>query len=860
MKIKLKKIPSTTCGSRTRKKEYKNTRKWKTKGSLFDSTGMAGSRVSSDELAATLRLVACRDGGSAPGGKVAKFEAEVWRNANLAPLKVVAGAKQGLANGAAGKLAGSGGKQQRTAAAGKAAKAEAVALKVYELKAGKLLDHVSKASAEKKKFYGTTAINYANGAPHMGHAYEGMTSDVITRYHRVFGRNVFFLTGTDEHGQKMATTAEKAGVTPKELCDSNVKLFQALNEKLLVKPDFFVRTTMEKHYLNAQTLWKKCQEKGDIYLGEYEGWYNVKEEAFVTDADAEAMGYKDAAGKPLQKMKEASYFFRMSNYQDRLIKRITEDPGCIQPNARRNEVLARLKKEPLRDLSISRTTFDWGIPVPGDAKHVMYVWFDALSNYLTGVDGLVEGSELAHFWPADLHVIGKDIIWFHCVLWPAFLWSAELPVPKCVFAHGMVNDAEGEAMSKSKGNGIDPQDVLTRYSAETLRYYVAREVTWGGDLKFSESGLIAVHNADLADAFGNLFRRGLAMCGKAFAGKIPDAAAEAPFDIAKLALAAEKAAMTYDLKGLAECAISAIHETNKYLQVKEPWKKKDPADKAPILRTVLEACYVFAHFMRPFTPVASDVMFQQLNTPMRTIAELSASFDNLVPGTSLIVDGPILFQKYDGEDGKREDAAKQNKKNKNKNKNKNKGKDKGKGKGKKGKGSGQIDPNQDAFTRIDVRVGRIVKAWEHPNSTKLWCEQVDVGEDEPRNIASGLRHAYPEQSQLENRLVLVVCNLKPAKLGGFKSEGMVLCAKDEANDVTEFVDVPAGANVGERVFVEGLTGEPLVPNKVKKLKAWEAMAEKLVTSDEKVATWDGKPVMTSAGPCTAPTVKGGLIR
>jgi len=331
----------------------------------------------------------------------------------------------------------------------------------------------------KQGYYITTAINYTNGPAHIGHAYEAATSDVLARYHRLLGdQSVYFLTGTDEHGQKIANTAADMGKQPIEICDKYVSGFKVLNQRMLISNDDFIRTTTDRHKRTARELWKKCSAAGDIYLDKYSGWYNVKEETFVTDSEAALLDYKcPNSGQPLKRVEEASYFFRMSKYKDRLVQHIQDNAEFIQPEAHRNQILARLKADDLRDLSISRTTFTWGISVPDgfDEKHVMYVWLDALSNYLTGVNGLgvnddgsIQGLEC--FWPANVHIIGKDILWFHAVIWPCLLMSAGIPLPKTIFAHGFVNDKEGKKMSKSLGNVVDPHDMLDKFEVDTFRW------------------------------------------------------------------------------------------------------------------------------------------------------------------------------------------------------------------------------------------------------------------------------------------------------------------------------------------------------------------------------------------------------
>lgn len=334
------------------------------------------------------------------------------------------------------------------------------------------------ASPAQSSFYLTTAINYTNGPAHMGHAYEGVTADVLVRFHRLLGtQKVYFVTGADEHGQKIANAAAEQGVEPIDLCNKYVTGFQVLNQRLLVSNDDYIRTTSPRHKDNAQALWNRIQH--DIYLDTYSGWYNVREETFVTDNEAALCDYKDpVSGVPLKQVEEESYFFKMSQYQEKLLRYIQENPEFIQPEQHRNHILSRLQSDELRDLSISRTTFSWGIKVPEGFHdhHVMYVWVDALSNYLTGVNALQTDpeapAELAEFWPAQVHIIGKDILWFHTVIWPCLLMSAGLPLPQTVFAHGFVNDKDGKKMSKSLGNVVDPHDMLDQFTTDTFRWYV----------------------------------------------------------------------------------------------------------------------------------------------------------------------------------------------------------------------------------------------------------------------------------------------------------------------------------------------------------------------------------------------------
>ena len=498
-------------------------------------------------------------------------------------------------------------------------------------------------------YYITTAINYTNGDPHVGHAYEGITADTIGRYHRNYGRDTFFMTGTDEHGKKIVESAEKKGVSPIDVCNEYADKFQDLNARLCVNPDFFIRTTMEAHKKSAQELWKICATKGDMFLNFYEGWYDVGEEAFVTDSEAEGLNYKDKSGRALDKMKEESWFFKMSKYGDRLIKHIEDNPVCIQPEEYRQGILKRLKENPLRDLSCSRTTFKWGVPVPGDDKHVMYVWFDALSNYISGIELLKNGTN-AKYWPAQCHIIGKDIIWFHCVIWPCMLMSAGLPLPKTVFAHGFVQDKCGAKMSKSVGNVVNPNDMLDKYSSDSLRYFLIHQARYGHDVKFSESDLIAKNNSELADIIGNLVFRAANMAVKYCDSKVPaESCLDRPIDVAIMVTTIDAHFALFELQEACTVVVGGFRQLNTYFTAKEPWKLKGDdhaADRRMIVRTVLEGIYVCAHLLEPFLPTAGCTLFKMLDTPKVAIKTLSTTFDNLKPGT-VITKGNILFKKID---------------------------------------------------------------------------------------------------------------------------------------------------------------------------------------------------------------------
>nr|CCA17292.1 methionyltRNA synthetase of possible bacterial origi (ISS) putative [Albugo laibachii Nc14] len=704
------------------------------------------------------------------------------------------------------------------------------------------LDNLMKMNSDTcEKFYLTTAIHYTNGQPHMGHAYENVTADVIARYHRIFGRNVYFLTGTDEHGQKIAQTAEALGIAPKELCDKYAAIFRQLTLDLNMSNSSFIRTTSEKHKVFAQWLFQRALNKGDIYLGTYEGWYNVREEVFVTEVEAQQSEYKDpVSGIPLKKMREESYFFRMSKYQQRLVDHFHAHPEFLQPETRRQEIMKRLE-EPLQDLSSSRNTFSHGIPLPNDSNHVLYVWFDALANYLSAI-GFPDQVEAKTYWPANVHIIGKDITWFHCVIWPCILMSTEIPLPKRVFAHGFVNAKDGMKMSKSIGNVVDPYDIMNKFGLESFRYFLVRSARYGQDWPFSENDLINIHNSELADTLGNLVHRTVNICKKYSDGVVPNTLSpDRPFDFITLLSQSEDAYRDFALQSAVILVIEALRDVNRYLTDKAPWHMTDSASRLIVVRTCLEAIYLLAHFLAPFIPKTSETIFEKLGTPPQKLIELSPAFDNLVPGTEVLV-GDILFQKVltAEEILQAEESSK-----------------------KKAKGSASvgIKPKKNdlqLFASLDIRVGQIVKVWPHPDSDELFCEEIEIGEADTKQIASGLRKFY-KLEEMQNRKVLALLNLKPVKLRGFKSYGMVLCASDEAHERVEFVEPPSDAEAGDRVVIDTENGDPLSAAQLKKQKVWEKASVDLYTNAEGIATYRGQVIKTPAGVCQAKTLKNAHI-
>lgn len=473
-------------------------------------------------------------------------------------------------------------------------------------------------------FYITTAISYPNGKPHIGHAYELIATDALARFQRHDGKQVFFLTGTDEHGIKMLQTAKKEGISPRELADRNAADFQRMAVALNASNDDFIRTTEKRHYAASQAIWKAMAANGDIYKGGYAGWYSVRDEAYYgedeTEVRADDLRY-GPQGTPVEWVEEESYFFRLSAYQDKLLALYENQPDFVGPAERRNEVVSFVKSG-LKDLSISRTTFDWGVPVPGDEKHVMYVWVDALTNYITAAGYPNENANNWRFWPADAHIIGKDIVRFHAVYWPAFLMSAGIPLPNRVFGHGFLFN-RGEKMSKSVGNVIDPFAMVEHYGLDQVRYFFLREVPFGQDGSYSHEAIVNRTNADLANGLGNLAQRSLSMIAKNCGGMVPKRSELAEADRAILdqtveALATARKAMEEQGIHLALAAIfGLVAEADRYFASQEPWalRKADPARMETVLWTTAEVVRRVALLCQPFIPGSAAKLLDLLAVP-----------------------------------------------------------------------------------------------------------------------------------------------------------------------------------------------------------------------------------------------------
>jgi len=495
-------------------------------------------------------------------------------------------------------------------------------------------------------FYITTAIAYPNGTPHIGHAYEAIATDALARFQRLDGKDVFFLTGTDEHGLKMVQTAEAEGLTTPDLAERNSDRFKAMDERLNVSFDRFIRTTEPKHHRSSQEIWRRMQASGDIYIDTYAGWYSVRDEAYYGEEETtvgEDSVRRGAQGTPVEWVEEKTYFFRLSAYQDKLLALYEARPDFIGPDARRNEVISFVRRG-LKDLSISRTTFDWGVKVPDDPEHVMYVWVDALTNYITGVGFPDESEANWRFWPADVHIIGKDIIRFHAVYWPAFLMSADIAVPKRVYAHGFLF-SRGEKMSKSVGNVVDPFNLADQYGVDQIRYFFLREVAFGQDGNYNHEAIVARINADLANDLGNLAQRSLSMIAKQLGGALPTPGLFSEGDRAILTQAdgmikiAREAMATQQIHQWLNAVWAVVAQANRYFAGEAPWvlAKTDPVRQQTVLYVTAEVIRQIAILTQPVMPQAAAKMLDSLGIPHGEARMFSA-----LGGTTRIAPGTML--------------------------------------------------------------------------------------------------------------------------------------------------------------------------------------------------------------------------
>lgn len=512
---------------------------------------------------------------------------------------------------------------------------------------------VATAAAERNTYFITTAIAYPNGQPHIGHAYEAIATDALARFQRLDGKDVFFLTGTDEHGQKMIQTAAAEGMTASELATRNAGRFRDMDQRLNVSFDRFIRTTEPAHHHSVQVVWNRIQQNGDIYIDVYSGWYSVRDEAYYAEEETtvgEDNVRRGPQGTPVEWVEEKSYFFKLSAYQDKLLALYESQPDFIGPDSRRNEVISFVKGG-LKDLSISRTTFDWGVKVPNDPEHVMYVWLDALTNYITGVGFPDESDPNWRYWPADVHIIGKDIIRFHAVYWPAFLMSAGIPVQKRVFAHGFLFN-RGEKMSKSVGNVVDPFNLADQYGVDQIRYFFLREVPFGQDGSYNHEAIVARINADLANGLGNLAQRSLSMIAKQLGGVMPGPGEFTDSDKAMLAMAdgmlepSRTAMATQQIHQWINTVWAVVAEGDRYFAGEAPWAlaKTDPARQKTVLYVTAEVVRQVAILTQPVMPDASAKLLDSLGVAADA-RDFKALAKRLIAGTTL--PAPIgVFPRY----------------------------------------------------------------------------------------------------------------------------------------------------------------------------------------------------------------------
>ncbi|TDY60242.1 methionyl-tRNA synthetase [Aminivibrio pyruvatiphilus] len=648
---------------------------------------------------------------------------------------------------------------------------------------------------ENKTFYLTTPIYYVNDIPHIGHAYTTIAADVMCRYKRMKGYDVMFLTGTDEHGQKIQQSAAAKGLTPIELADRTVLNFRELWHALGISNDDFIRTTEERHHRTVQAIFKKLLDQGDIYKGTYEGWYCVPCETYVPESSMGEDKTCPDCRRPLQMMEEESYFFRASKYVPRLLEYYEKNLRGVMPRSRYNEIVSFLKSG-VRDQSISRTTLKWGIPVPGDDAHVVYVWFDALINYVTACGYLDDPEKFARFWPSAHHLVGKDIIRFHCVVWPIMLLALGVNPPVTVFAHGWWT-VEGEKMSKSRGNVVDPFEMVERYGRDPFRYFLLREVPFGLDGDFSEAALVGRINSDLANDLGNLLNRTLQMVDNFCGGVLPvsGAAGQLEQEIAELAAKTvrdvDEKISDFAFDEALKAIWALIGRGNKYIDETMPWKlakEGKEEDLHRVLNTLYDVLRLGSLLVAPFVPDTAARLWEQLGLegdPGKCAID-GFAWGERTPGLK-VNKGKVLFPRIDMNEWKKDKEARD---------------------GRKAAPAAAAPAPEipleheeaveiDAFRAVELRVAQIVSVEEIPKSKKLYKLSIDLGY-EKRTIVSGIKEFFTPEELLGKRIV-IVANLKPAKLCGVESNGMLLAAGDGKKTTLSLLtpdrDIPLGCRV-----------------------------------------------------------------
>ena len=648
----------------------------------------------------------------------------------------------------------------------------------------------------KKPYYITTAIAYTSGKPHIGNTYEIVLADSIARYKRFVGYDVRFQTGTDEHGQKIELKAEEAGVTPKEFVDQTAGEIKRIWDLMNTSYDKFIRTTDEDHEKQVQKIFKKLYDQGDIYKGEYDGMYCTPCESFFTESQL-VDGKCPDCGREVQPAKEEAYFFKMSKYQGKLIDYINTHPEFIQPESRKNEMMNNFLLPGLQDLCVSRTSFKWGIPVDFDPKHVIYVWIDALTNYITGLGYDLDGHSdkmFEKYWPCDLHLIGKDILRFHTIYWPIMLMALGLPLPKQVFGHPWLIQSDGK-MSKSKGNVIYADDLVDMFGVDAVRYFVLHEMPFENDGVISWELLVERLNSDLANTLGNLVNRTISMSNKYFDGEVTNKKVAEPVDQELIDYALDtriRVSNAMDKLRVADAMTEIFNlfkRCNKYIDETMPWalaKEEDKKDRlATVLYNLVESIIIGATLLEPYMPETSEKILAQLNAPKRKVNDL-VRFGGYKSGTKVTDKPEILFARLDIDEVLEKVAALLPAPEP-------EPKDDNPG----------IDLEEkkpeitiDEFDKIQLQIGQVIACEEVKKSKKLLCSQVKIG-SEVRQIVSGIKAHYSPEDMVGKKVV-VVTNLKPAKLAGIESQGMILCAEDAEGNlalVTAEKDMPHGAEI-----------------------------------------------------------------
>lgn len=643
--------------------------------------------------------------------------------------------------------------------------------------------------AEKKTFYITTPIYYPSGDLHIGHTYTTVASDSICRFKKLLGYDAYFLTGTDEHGQKIQQSAEEAGKDPQTFVDEATVTIKALWEKLDIDYDQYIRTTDPEHIKTVQAIFKQLYDQGDIYKGQYEGAYCTPCESFWTDGQL-VDGKCPDCHREVQQASEEAYFLKLSNYADRLLKHIEENPDFITPESRKNEMINNFIKPGLQDLCVSRTSFNWGVPVSFDPGHVVYVWIDALPNYISALGYRNDKPQLMDkYWPADIHMVGKDIIRFHTIYWPILLMAAGLPLPKKVYGHGWIL-LKGGKMSKSVGNVVDPVVLADKYGVDALRYHVLREMTFGSDGIYNEDLMVSHINADLANDLGNLLSRTVAMTVKYFEGTIPEKRTGGDFDEDLQALALQTPKSVAEAMELPDCSKALEHiwklvsRANKYIDENTPWLLIKEEDKHPLLANVMyhltETLRMVAVLLQPFLPQTGSAILEQLEVPETAQTwESLQSFGRYPEGVTVVRHDPLFprveLPKKEKEEKKKAPAPKKQPTSQD-------------------QGEGKI--TIDDFAAVEMKVAEVLSCDQHPDADRLLVFQLDLG-SEKRQIVSGIAEHY-QSSDLIGKKVIVVTNLKPVNLRGVRSDGMILCATKGKKLTVLTVDDPE-MKVGAKV-------------------------------------------------------------